>query len=83
MGKSRRIFTREFKLAAIKEVESGKPLSYVARQLEFSANTPHRWHRELKSHPTQAFSGHGKRMFAESRESELERKSDVFSFASE
>lgn len=74
MGKSRRIFTREFKLAAIKEVESGKPLSYVARHLEISANTLHRWHREFKNHPTQAFSGHGKRMFAESREEQLERK---------
>ena len=74
MGKSRRVFTREFKLAAVKEVEAGKPLSYVARQLEISANTLHRWHREFKSHPTQAFSGHGKRMLAKSCEAELERK---------
>jgi transposase-like protein len=26
MVKSRRVFTREFKLAAVKELESGKPL---------------------------------------------------------
>ena|SRR5437867_3031595 len=74
MGKSRRVFTREFKLGAVKEVESGKPLSFVARQLEISANTLHRWHREFKNHPTKAFSGHGKRILAESRESQLERK---------
>ena len=42
--------------------------------LEISSNTLHRWHREFKSHPTQAFSGQGKRMLAESRESQLERK---------
>jgi transposase len=74
MGKSRRIFTREFKLAAIKEVEVGKPLSFVARQLEVSSNTLHRWQREFKNHPTKAFSGQGKRMLTESREGQLERK---------
>ena len=74
MGNSRRVFTREFKLAAVKEVESGKPLSFVARQLEISSNTLHRWHREFKVHPTKAFSGHGKRMLGESREAQLERK---------
>ncbi len=30
MVKSRRVFTREFKVAAVKELESGKPLGYVA-----------------------------------------------------
>jgi len=48
MVKSRRVFTREFKLAAIKELDSGKPLGYVARQLEVSANTVHRWRREFR-----------------------------------
>jgi len=48
MVKSRRVFTREFKLAAIKELDSGKPLGLVARQLEVSANTLHRWRREFR-----------------------------------
>lgn len=74
MGMSRRVFTREFKLAAVKEVESGKPLGHVARRLEVSRDTLHRWRREFKKQPTKAFSGHGKRMLAESREAELERK---------
>jgi transposase len=52
MVKSRRVFTREFKLAAVKELESGKPLGYVARQLEVSPNTLHRWRREFKAQPT-------------------------------
>ena len=34
MVKSQRVFTREFKLVAIKELDSGKPLGLVARQLE-------------------------------------------------
>ena len=74
MSISRRMFTREFKLAAIKELDSGKPLGYVARRLEINPNTLHRWQREFKKQPTKAFSGHGRRMLAESREAELEQK---------
>jgi transposase-like protein len=74
MVKSRRVFTREFKLAAVKELESGKPLGHVARQLEVNPNTLHRWRREFKEQPTKAFSGQGRRVLAESHEAELERK---------
>src|SRR5438128_11405468 len=74
MVKSRRVFTREFKLAAVKELESGKPIGYVARQLEVNANTLDRWRREFRAQPTKAFSGQGRRVLAESREAELERK---------
>jgi transposase-like protein len=74
MVKSRRVFTREFKLAAVKELESAKPLGYVARQLEVNPNTLHRWRREFKEQPTKAFSGQRRRILAESREAELERK---------
>lgn len=74
MVKSRRVFTREFKLAAVKELDTGKPLGYVARQLEVNPNVLHRWRREFKEQPTKAFSGQGRRVLAESREAELERK---------
>jgi transposase len=78
MGKSlissRRKFTREFKLAAVKEVKSGKPAGLVARRLEVNVNILHRWRRELSKNPTKAFSGLGNKMLADSREAELERK---------
>lgn len=78
MGKSqitsRRIFTREFKLAAIKELESGKSAGLVARRLEVNRNVLYRWRREFDQHPTQAFLGQGKKMLADNREAELERK---------
>ncbi len=74
MGMSRRVFTREFKVAAVNELKSGKPVGLVARRLEISANTLGRWRRELDKHPTKAFSGHGKRMLDDSREAALERK---------
>jgi len=73
-GKQRRIFTREFKLAAIKELDSGKPVGYVSRRLEVKPNILHRWRRELSKHPTRAFSGNGKKLLADTREAELERK---------
>lgn len=74
MSMTRRVFTREFKLAAMKELDSGKPPGYVARRLELNPNTLQRWRREFKNQPTKAFSGLGKRMLANSREAELERK---------
>ena len=74
MVMSRRVFTREFKLAALKELESGKSVGYVARRLEVNPNLLYRWRREFKEQPTGAFSGQGKQMLAESREAELERK---------
>ena len=74
MVKSRRVFTREFKVAAVKELQSGKPLGYVARRLEVNRNVLQRWRREFQEQPTKAFSGQGKRMLAESHEAELERK---------
>jgi transposase len=73
-GTSRRIFTREFKVAAVKELESGKPAGYVARRLEIKPNLLHRWRQELKKQPTKAFSGQGKPVLGESREGELEQK---------
>jgi transposase-like protein len=74
MGKPRRVFTREFKVAAVSELKSGKPIGSVARRLEVSPNTLDRWRRELKKNPSKAFSGNGNRMLAASRDSELEQK---------
>ena len=74
MSTSRRIFTREFKVEAIKQLDGGKPMGSVARRLEVNPNTLHRWRREFNKHPAKAFSGLGRRMLADSREAELERK---------
>ena len=43
MGLSRRQFTREFKLAAVRRLEEGVSLGEVARALEVNANVLHRW----------------------------------------
>jgi transposase-like protein len=73
MERRARTFTREFKIAAIKEIESGKPVGLVARRLQVGKDLLYRWHKEYKKKPTKAFSGHGKAVNV-SREAELERK---------
>ena len=73
MALVRRAFTREFKVAAIKELEAGKTVGMVARQLEVSRTVLYRWYREYRKHPMKAFSGPGKAI-AVSREAQLERK---------
>ena len=73
MGLTRRRFTREFKVAAVRMVMSGESLGRVARELELNESVLRRWRREFDRHPQEAFPGLGQRL-AESREAELERK---------
>ena len=74
MGLSRRQFTREFKLAAVRRLEAGVSITEVARGLEVNPNVLHRWRREFREGPGNAFSGTGKRRWEESRVAQLERK---------
>ena len=48
MGLSRRMFTKEFKLAAVQRLERGSSLGEVARALEVNPNVLHRWRREVR-----------------------------------
>jgi transposase len=74
MGLSRRIFTKEFKLAAIQRLERGSSIGEVARALEVNPNVLHRWRREVRQGPGNVFPGRGKQRWAEGRIAELERK---------
>jgi len=74
MGLSRRQFTREFKLTAVRRLEEGVPLGEVARALEMNPNVLHRWRREFRQGPGNAFPGAGKRRWSEGRIAALERK---------
>jgi transposase-like protein len=74
MGLSRRQFTREFKLAAVRRLEAGVSITEVARGLEVNPNVLHRWRREFRQGPGNVFPGHGQRRWAEGRIAELERK---------
>ena len=61
MGLSRRQFTSEFKLAALQRLEMGASVAEVARAFEVNPNVLHRWRREFRQGPGNAFSGWGKR----------------------
>ena len=74
MGLSRRPFTREFKLAAVQRLEQGNAIAEVARAMEVDPNVLHRWRKEFRQGPGNAFSGQGQRRWSEGRIAELERK---------
>jgi len=74
MGLSRRRFTREFKLAAIQRLEQGISIAEVARAMEVNPNVLHRWRKEFRQGPGNAFPGQGQRRWSEGRIAELERK---------
>jgi transposase len=72
--KPRRKFTKEFKLTAIRRLQSGQSTAEVARALEVHPSELHRWRRELEERQEQAFSGVGRKRAEESRVADLERK---------
>ena len=74
MGLLRRQFTQEFKLAAVRRLEQGVSIAEVARGLEVSPNVLHRWRREFRQGPGNAFPGQGKQRWSEGRVADLERK---------
>ncbi|SRR5579875_1586343 len=74
MGLSRRQFTKEFKLAAVRRLEMGASIGEVARAFEVNPNVLQRWRREFQDGPGNAFPGPGKRRWEEGRVAQLERK---------
>ena len=74
MSLSRRRFTQEFKLAAVERLDQGVSAAEVSRAFEINPNLLHRWRRELRQGPGNAFPGEGKRRWQETRTAELERK---------
>ena len=74
MSLSRRRFTQEFKLAAVERLDQGASAAEVSRAFEINPNLLHRWRRELRQGPGNAFPGEGKCRWEETRTAELERK---------
>ena len=74
MGVSRRLFTKEFKLAAVRRLEQGVSIAEAARALEVNPNVLQRWRREFRQGTGNAFPGNGKQRWSEGRIAELERK---------
>ncbi len=68
MKGSRRRFSREFKVEAVRQVlENGRPLAQVARELDISASVLRRWKQQVEANPSESFPGNG-RMKSEDEE---------------
>ena len=74
MGITRRMFTRETKMAAIQRLETGSSIAEVARAFEVCPNVLHRWRKEFRQGPGNAFPGPGMRRWEETQIAKLERK---------
>ena len=61
-------------MAAIRQLEAGCSAAEVARAFEINANLLHRWRKEFRHGPGNAFPGPGKRRWEEARVAQLERK---------
>ena len=60
MSSTRRTYTREFKIEAAKlSYNSDKPVEEIAGSLGVSQSSLHRWRREYREDPDQAFPGQG------------------------
>lgn len=68
MSETRRRFSREFKVEAVRQVvEGGRPLAQVARELAVSASVLRRWKQRFEDDPSEAGLGNG-RLKAEDEE---------------
>jgi transposase len=69
----RRRFTREFKIAAVRMLESGHAVASVARKCEVDPGLLHRWRQEYRKNPVSAFPGMGRAVPVLGGEADLER----------
>jgi len=73
MPRKRTTYTRDFKLAILAQVESGLPLSQVARENGLHPALVARWKKEYLDNPEKAFSGQGHPYKDQAKIAELEQ----------
>ena len=71
---SKRKFNREFKLSAVRRMQSGEPVARLARELEVGPGELYRWYHEQEKLGAGAFLGSGHQRSEADRMAELERK---------
>ena len=75
MGKSRRKFSREFKLEAVKQiVEQGRSVTDVADGLDINRNLLTKWKSQLQAEGVLAFPGNGRQSEADAEITRLKRE---------
>jgi transposase len=71
--KTRRQYTRDFKIAVVRDLETGKSLAQVSRENGIHPSLILRWKTEYFENPEKAFSGNGRVFKDQARMAELER----------
>ncbi len=74
MKSTRRRFTREFKLEVVRQLESGRRLADVARELGVDAQVIRRWRDQVTVDPATAFPGNGRQARSEDELQRLRRE---------
>jgi transposase len=78
MKKARRTYTREFKLEALRLLEtSGKSAAEIERDLGIGQGCLSRWKRKFSADGEQAFPGHGRLTSEQERIRQLERENEI------
>ncbi len=78
MKEERKQYSREFKLEAVRLVEtSGKPVAEVERELGLSQGSLYHWQRELGRKGKKAFPGKGRLAEDDERIRQLERENAI------
>ena len=78
MTKTRRQYTREFKLEAVRLLEtSGKSAAQLERELGIGTGCLSRWKREFAEEGKHAFPGHGRLTPDQDRIRRLEQENEI------
>jgi transposase len=78
MGKSRKVYTRQFKEETLRLLETGgRSANQLEQELGIGKGCITRWKQELASEGEQAFPGHGRPPADEERLRRLERENAV------
>ncbi len=71
--KKRRVFTREFKISVLRELENGKSSAQVGREHSIHPSMLSKWEQEYKENPKMAFGGNGNICGLNAKVAEYER----------
>lgn len=73
MSLKRRIFTKDFKLQVIRQVQAGKSIAQAAREHDLHPNLISKWQKLHDQYAQNAFQGNGHAYTEEAKVAELER----------
>jgi transposase len=73
MALKRRLFTREFKLQVLREIEAGKSVAQASREHQLHPTLVAKWQKQHSQYAELAFAGNGHIYKDEARIAELER----------